>query len=92
MLIEVSLDEVGATSTTFPVSLFVSDTLIEVPMLNLCPVRVKLPEVKAVDERLSKNGLADWSTNVNQQFCPLLQLVGMINLLSTVTTCGVLTL
>lgn len=87
MVIYVSLKAVGMTSVTTPVILLVNDTLVDSPMVNLCPYKVKLPVLISVEEIFYNNGLFSSLIKVNQQLSPEdEQFVGMINLLSTVTT------
>ncbi len=86
MVISVAVKALGVTSVTIPVILFVNETFVEVPTVNLSPVKVKLPVVIAVDERLVKTGLMSYAKNVNQQLSEAEQFVVIINLLSTVIT------
>ncbi len=68
MVICVPFEKVGITSVNYPVILLVNETFIEVPTLNLLPFKVKLPEVKDVDDMLSIIGLTSVSIKLNQQF------------------------
>lgn len=85
MLVE--LKNVGVTYTTVPVTWLVSETVVELPKSNLLPVNVMLPVVMEFDDMLYNNGLLSESMKENQQLeVGDVQFVGIINLLSTVTT------
>lgn len=82
----------GVTSVITPVILFVRDTLVVLPIVNLWPVKVRLPVLIAVEEIFYNNGLFYSLIKVNQQLYEAEQFVGIINLLSTVITWGTPTL
>lgn len=87
IVIEVAFELVGLTAVTVPVILLVNDTFADVPMSNLWPVRVKDPVETAIDDKDSRSGLLASSKNVKLHVVDgRVQFVGMINLLSTVTT------